>query len=101
MSTGDHIDLGTARVDLRIAFCLAPYIVKGSGVAVDEAPMPDLPVVPGADILVRIMGNNGEVMVDVMPDGSVVLGDTYDPDEAAKRFWLSLGGLFSHEAFPG
>lgn len=42
------------------------------------------------EYVIQINGNNNKLMVGIKPDGTLVCGENYDPDEAAKIFWKAL-----------
>jgi len=79
-----------------IAWCIAPYYVNGEPNRVNFW-IGNMPFMPDEDILIRIIDNNGRIMVDVLADGRVELGDAYDPDVTARRFWASLMWFIEQE----
>lgn len=70
-----------------IRFCIAPLYIHGEPDPMFRSPLPGP---PDEEITLRIMDNRGRVMVDVMPDGRVELGDAYEPDATARRFWSEV-----------
>lgn len=70
----------------RVSFQIAPRFV---GVDGRIWPWPGTPT-PETDVLLRIRDNDGNIMVDVLPSGRVILTEHYDADMTARRFWGSL-----------
>lgn len=88
-------ELEPEHLNVAIAFCISPtYTLSPEGW--ERIPEPFRPPVPpfpfdvDVEILLRVYDNEGHVMVDVMPDGQVILYDEYNEDIAARRFWASL-----------
>ncbi len=56
---------------------------------------------PPVTVLLRIRDNDGNIMVDVLPSGRVVLSEHYDPDIVARRFWGGLMWFAEQHPLPG
>lgn len=49
--------------------------------------------------VLRVMDHNGDVMVDLKPNGDIEYGENYEPDEAARRFWEAVISQFPQLAY--
>jgi len=85
--SNESIDIGLPRVSRRIGLSIQPY-VEGDWPTIDP---PNSDVI---DVLLQIVDNDHNVMVEVLPNGDVTYGDTYEPTEAARRFWYAMSSLF-------
>lgn len=47
----------------------------------------------GPGFLLRIIGDDGNVLVQVDDEGNVEYGADYEPDKAAREFWTALGNV--------
>lgn len=67
---------------------LGPAIVSSNGLAVGTTVAPLVMFGPPSIV---IDGANGSPLVTIKPDGTIVYGDGYTPDAAAKAFWDAVG----------
>lgn len=58
-----------------------------------EAGHPHMTISTGQPVtsVIRIYRpDTGDMLVNILPDGTLEYGETYDPDEAARVFWEAL-----------
>lgn len=85
--------IGKTTVARRVGISIRP-VIEGDWPGLPE------PIEYEADILFEIRGNDGNVMVEILPDGTVNFGPTYEPTEAAQRFWWGLKHVLDRAPIP-